>query len=246
MKFLRTFEFYILEKYKGRVGEVVPSGAMRSWIIGNHLKRIPADAIREILSWDKIYKSKYSFSFYSKPKSWTHTENGTIRISDHWNYMTSSGKKLHGRTVQSDIGQNAWAKGVWDDKIKKYNIVERYSPSDPDEYDKIKSEYKNIESRSSRKPSDEVIEFYRFLTNQVESGNVIYDDGVIKGRVIKFKSMYFDIEVGNDKIRVEEYWKKNYKLTISGVEYTRDELSDKMGKSKPYIKLESYAAYHSI
>lgn len=66
---------------------------MKKFFIPYRDKIIPKEAFKEIKKFDFINKSPYSFSFYnSKNITWDYKPEGSIRVSDHWNFI-SKGKK---------------------------------------------------------------------------------------------------------------------------------------------------------
>lgn len=57
---------------------------------------IPSKIKEMMMNWDIIYKSPYSNSFYSSTDiSWTHKPDGSYRVANHWNFVTSKGPKKH-------------------------------------------------------------------------------------------------------------------------------------------------------
>jgi hypothetical protein len=48
---------------------------------------MPLDVRKELLKWSTVNRSPYSFSFYnSNDISWSHKPEGSLRISNHWNF----------------------------------------------------------------------------------------------------------------------------------------------------------------
>lgn len=65
--------------------------------------------------------SPYSNSFYSsKNISWEHKPEGSIRISDHWNFPTTANNGIHCRTSNSDLVEG-WAVGRYNNGV--YDII---------------------------------------------------------------------------------------------------------------------------
>jgi hypothetical protein len=68
-----------------------------------------------------LFKSPYSNSFYSNgKKTWNYTEIGTIRISDHWNFLSQN--KIHCKT-SSDVCKNHWSICIYNDKKGMYDVL---------------------------------------------------------------------------------------------------------------------------
>ena len=87
--------------------------------IGSY-KHVPYKALLAVISFEYIHKSPHSFSFYNMKKEWGYTANGTIRISDHWNYLTSrTGDTIHSPT-NIHVEENTWVKACYDSKTKTY------------------------------------------------------------------------------------------------------------------------------
>lgn len=76
--------------------------AKRKNILGIASKVLPKELFSEIIGWPTISKSPYSNSFYNSDEiGWNHKPEGSLRISDHWNFY-SRGEK-HCRTVNEDL-----------------------------------------------------------------------------------------------------------------------------------------------
>jgi len=81
-----------------------------------HATTMPKALRNKLDTWGLVSQSPYSFSYYDKPgKSWSHTPEGVLRISDHWNF--SSGGTMHMRTdvpVEPDMWTLArYEGGTW-------------------------------------------------------------------------------------------------------------------------------------
>lgn len=121
MNYLKTFETYITERKI-----ILGGGNSKSYFTNNPTgSSIPFDMIQEMFSWDIIYKSPYSFSFYSKEKSWEKTQDRTIRLSDHWNFTTKNSDAIHCQTTEPIENNVYWAFGVYDEKTGKYTITSK-------------------------------------------------------------------------------------------------------------------------
>lgn len=71
---------------------------------------MPTEAREEIKSWDVVNKSPYSFSFYnSKNIDWNSKEEGSLRISDHWNFSSPKEEEKHCRLNTT----NEYLQGTW-------------------------------------------------------------------------------------------------------------------------------------
>lgn len=105
---------------------------MMSFISSNGSYNVPVEALEEIVNWDIIHKSPFSLSFYNnREKTWDNTEDGTIRISNHWNFSRKLDKTIHAKT-DVDV-HNVWTKGIYDEVKSVYKIVKEYKLSDDNE-----------------------------------------------------------------------------------------------------------------
>jgi hypothetical protein len=69
---------------------------------------VPIEVKEEIEKWDTVSKSPYSESFYnSKEISWGSKPEGSLRISDHWNFESNGSVHCKINTSDEYIG------GIW-------------------------------------------------------------------------------------------------------------------------------------
>ena len=90
-------------------------------------EKIPTELVNEIKGWNSIIKSPYGNSFYNGKVGWNYKEDGSLRISDHWNFESKG--KLH---CQSDVPvpDNHWAIGRFDMEQNKYIIQKVIPPTE--------------------------------------------------------------------------------------------------------------------
>ncbi len=87
---------------------------------------IHPDIIKNVLSWNEIYRSPQSIkSFYSKPKRTGKTEDGTLRLSDHWNYTGVDGQ-FHSKTDISVTNTTYWTLAKFDGSKNTYEVISSY------------------------------------------------------------------------------------------------------------------------
>ncbi|MEM4360349.1 MAG: hypothetical protein QXT45_07465 [Candidatus Bilamarchaeaceae archaeon] len=97
-------------------GEPLVLTKLPSFVAGR-MHTMPYKFIQEIESWDYVSRSPYSYSFYNMPgKTWDHTPEGIIRISDHWNFISRG--QMHAVTDVQVPNETHWTKaryenGVW-------------------------------------------------------------------------------------------------------------------------------------
>jgi hypothetical protein len=80
------------------------------------------DELKAIIAeWPGIWKSPYSLSLYDTgDKDWGYTPLGSLRVSDHWNFMDDLGRR-HCPTRGEQPLRNHWALARFEDG--KYVII---------------------------------------------------------------------------------------------------------------------------
>lgn len=83
----------------------------------------PEEIIQEMKNWKIIHKSPYSNSFYNtKDISWVHKPDGSLRVSDHWNFVDKYGV-MHCKTDRHVECKHRLTIGRFDAKTGKYRIL---------------------------------------------------------------------------------------------------------------------------
>ena len=76
---------------------------------------VPAEVRAWVREWDGVWMSPYSLSLYDTgEKGWDHTPEGSLRISDHWNFKDSEGR-MHCRTQGEKPRRGHWCLAVFED-----------------------------------------------------------------------------------------------------------------------------------
>jgi hypothetical protein len=83
-------------------------------------KTIHYELLKHVNTWERIIKSPYGHSYYSKPKGWGFTDEGTLRLADHWNF--SSQGKIHCKS-NVEVPRKHWAIGKWDSELDCFVIL---------------------------------------------------------------------------------------------------------------------------
>lgn len=217
-----------IKTYKGKVGQQVPRELMSLWIISTYLKTVPLKAILEIMEWNEIFKSPYSFSFYSKSKDWNDATDGTIRISDHWNFRAHGG--IHCRTIQEGINQNCWAKGIAKDGV--FDIVEIYSANEYKDYNEYRQTLLvNKKQHFLDMGGDSVIQFGKEFSKCVNEGRVVFKGKYIDAKITKWK-MSGDkpqIRVDLNGLTVKIKNPVVFSVMIDNTVYTSSQICDRLG-----------------
>jgi hypothetical protein len=83
-------------------------------------KTIHCELLKHVNTWERIIKSPFGHSYYSKPKGWGFTDEGTLRLADHWNFRS------HGKThcvSNVKVPNKHWAIGKWDSELDCFVIL---------------------------------------------------------------------------------------------------------------------------
>lgn len=192
---------------------------------------IPVDVIGDIVDWDIIFKSKSSLSFYNKQKSWIKTIDGTIRISDHWNFIAERATMakniitdwradyVHCRT---DIGINKqWAMGKYDSSTKIYNILKVYTISD-DNIEKLLELKKQLVTKINLAKAPfpvELIEKRKHLKKLIKGNLVKYVSKDISGYITDIKGKEgCSLHIDDSKYIISASESEFSKIIIDGIE----------------------------
>lgn len=160
-----------------------------------HQYDIPEQIIEQMKTWENIYKSPYSNSFYNTTEvNWGEKPNGSLRVSDHWNFSTRKTKltgRLHCKTNKNVLNNSKYT-------IGKYN-------SEKDIYVVLFSGFKSsIEKKRGFKSSDENIEKNRIFSNMITNSELYSSfetNGIsYKGKVVKLGTGSIRIVDDNDNV----------------------------------------------
>ena len=89
----------------------------------------PKEVLEEINKFDYINKSPYSSTYYNVPAiTWDYKPEGSLRISDHWNFL-SHGTKHCPLAHTEEVIQNNWILGKYIDG--KYEILKEFGSNVP-------------------------------------------------------------------------------------------------------------------
>jgi hypothetical protein len=90
---------------------------------------LPPGILEKMKEWEYISKSPYSNSFYSsKDVTFATKPNGSMRVSDHWNFVSRRDSKIHSKTDISVENNKEWCIGVFNEEKRMYTII--YSEAD--------------------------------------------------------------------------------------------------------------------
>lgn len=107
-------EYY--RKIRGEaIGVVVPQDEL-------HKYNIPQEIIDMMIDWEVRFKSPYSNTFYNTTDiSWSYKPDGSLRVSDHWNFYTND--KWHCQTDTKVPNNSHVSIAKYDRKIGRYHII---------------------------------------------------------------------------------------------------------------------------
>jgi len=215
MKFLKLFENFETDKPKSktqikkelwRKNNPAPEGKVYK---PEELSKfdLPSTIVEMMKTWPIIFKSPYSNSFYSSDDiSWTSKPDKSYRVSDHWNFLTSVGKKIHCQTTEPVKNKTHCSIGQYDEKIGKYKIL----LSEPT--NKHIKEIENKRKNLTHLQDPETIHNKKILKDDIKSGVIFaefeIDGEKYKGQVDKYTGKGGTIRLKNDKGEV--IYSKNY------------------------------------
>lgn len=79
------------------------------------------DIVQELSTWENIFKSPFSNSFYDKKVDWNFKPNGVKRISDHWNFYSKG--NIHCATNEI-IEDGIFQLGIYNSENHNFEINE--------------------------------------------------------------------------------------------------------------------------
>jgi hypothetical protein len=183
--------------------------------------------IKMMKDWPIIYKSPYSKSFYSSDDiSWESKPDKSYRVSDHWNFETNRGPKLHCQTTEPVKNNTHYSIGQFDEKIGKYKILLSELTTIQDK--KIKDQ----EQKLKYLKDPEVIYRKKLFKDSIRNGEVFVqftiDGQEYKGLIDKYSGYGGDIRLKNDKgetIYTNNYFRpQEFKLLDKNGEQIQDPL----------------------
>ncbi|MGG7078204.1 hypothetical protein [Clostridium sardiniense] len=102
---------------------------MRKILLPEKAKVTPKEVLEEISKFDHINKSPYSSSYYNVPNvTWEYKPEGSLRISDHWNFMSHGEKHCILESTEEKI-ENNWILAKYIEG--KYHILKEFGENVP-------------------------------------------------------------------------------------------------------------------
>ena len=100
---------------------------MKKILLPQKAKITPKEVLEEINKFKHINKSPYSSTYYNVPGiTWDYKPEGSLRISDHWNF-TSHGSKHCILDYTEELIENNWMLAKYIDD--KYHVLKEFGES---------------------------------------------------------------------------------------------------------------------
>lgn len=102
---------------------------MKKILVPQKAKVTPKEVLEEIKKFNHINKSPYSLSYYNVPNvTWDYKPEGSLRISDHWNFISHGEKHCIIEGVEEKI-ENHWILAKYVDR--KYHVLKEFGGNVP-------------------------------------------------------------------------------------------------------------------
>lgn len=171
---------------------------------------VPEKIVDMMKSWDLIYKSPYSKSFYSSTDiGWSHKPDNSYRVSDHWNFKTNRNDTIHCKTDKVvPLNNTHFAIGKYSKDKDLYEII-LIEPSNKFVNKKVsklkKLQYfKDFDTLKVRK------EFKDKVRSGLIDVEITFKDGkIISGNVLKYTGQEIRVANNGEVIYTENYIKSN-------------------------------------
>ena len=160
-----------------------------------HQYDIPEQIIEQMKTWEIIYKSPYSNSFYNTTEvNWGEKPNVSLRVSDHWNFSTRKTKltgRLHCKTNKNILNKSRYTIGKYNSEKDVYVVLLSLSKTSIEKKREYNSTIENIEK--NRIFSNMITNFE--LYSSFETNGISY-----KGKVVKLGRSSIRIVDDNDNV----------------------------------------------
>ena len=102
---------------------------MKKILVPKKAKVTPKEVLKEISKFNYINKSPYSLSYYNVPNvTWDYKPEGSLRISDHWNFISHGEKHCILEGVEDKV-ENNWMLAKYIDG--RYHILKEFGENVP-------------------------------------------------------------------------------------------------------------------
>lgn len=179
---------------------------------------VPEETANRMKTWPIIMKSPLGNSFYSSNNtSFNHKPDGSLRVANHWNFISKRDDKLHCVTDIPITNNKYWAIGKFNSSTKSYNII--FSEIDPAwEREQMGLEKKRLMKINYFK-NPELIAKKREFKNNIDEGkitcNLQYEDGnSYSGIVSKYNGKELTIKNDDGDIIFNSKSYKEKKISV--------------------------------
>ena len=135
-----------------------------------HQYDIPEQIIEQMKTWEVIYKSPYSNSFYNTTEiNWGDKPNCSLRVSDHWNFSTRKTKltgRLHCKTNKNVLNKSKYTIGKYNSEKDIYVVLLSLSKQSNQkrlEYNKYRENIEKCREFSNRIKNSEVYTSFEYM-----------------------------------------------------------------------------------
>jgi hypothetical protein len=222
MKHLKSFyeEYEYIPKPEDHLG----SEQTIEDVVGMGVPNVLVEMMKE---WPIIWKSPYSDSMYNTDEiSWTYKPDGTLRVSDHWNFSTRS--KKHCITKTKVPNKTHWAIGKYDRKNGNYDILKVEETERHTQTLTNKAEYKKFMMNPNILAAKK--KFKQDVANGDISVKLVTKKGeTIEGILQKYTGREIRIKQHNGDIYTDHHLraKKVHRMTIN-IELTNNKTDEKL------------------
>ena len=96
--------------------------AIRMKLVRTLPETLPLEFIKDLNTWENVFKSPYGNSYYNAKVNWGFKPNGSLRISDHWNFESHG--KFHCQTLNACENNSHWTIAKFCAERNKYIVIE--------------------------------------------------------------------------------------------------------------------------
>ncbi|MEG1002851.1 MAG: hypothetical protein RSF37_05560 [Clostridium sp.] len=209
---------------------------MKKMLIPVRARIKPNDVREEIAKFESINKSPYSESYYNTDEiDWNYKPEGSLRISDHWNFMSHGEKHCMLDYTEEKIDNN-WILAKYIQG--KYHVIKEFGEGDlgykfievtKEELDMLKDLYNKGGIASSR----EWYKKYKVRTNLIKETH-IKNKKILSKKISIEKIKEFKLENKDVKkiVYIEDYYMDSIKMAIK--------IYDSLSLYEDLIKGETY------
>lgn len=195
---------------------------------------LPQKIVDHMLTWEIIYKSPYSDSFYSSTDiSWDHKPDMSFRVSDHWNFKSMD--SIHCKTNKKVTNRATITLGQYHTKDGHYKVLINTPTNEFKEKERIRKEM----SQWLKNPEiiQKKVEFKKRVLSGEVFAKVIVNGSIYFGKVHKYTG--HEIKLGDEKNLIYNdnrlIERKNFQIQLIDSDW--NPIEDLFRKSKEDFKI---------